>query len=300
MRSRKYLYITALVFCALAILCIIAYMVWVCVSEEPHIVISTDSFWGKVLSYPIYMIVSVIGAILAWLLALARRNKYGLSIVEATMFSIILIFQAYFGAKLMSGIERVIDQGSFSAFDLNGQSFFGGGFLTILYAFLFAKITRNNVRKIYDLCAPCALLILAFLRTGCFITGCCGSYEFFVGSKSFYLPVQLFEVALDFALLAVLLYIDDTKLSWEKTGKTNKCMSGFHGTLLFITLVGYGGYRFLLEFLRDTGAIFLGLTFGQIHSITSITIGVFGLIILKKRYLIAEYERKRTHRRKKK
>jgi hypothetical protein len=52
--------------------------------------------------------------------------------------------------------------------------------------------------------------------------------------------------------------------------------------------------------LRDTGAIFLGLTFGQIHSITSITIGAFGLIILKKRYLIAEDERKRTHRRKKK
>ena len=300
MRTRRYLYVTALVFCALAVLCAIAYMVWVCVSEEPRIVISTDSFWGVISKFPGYNGMLIIGAMLSYLVALIRRKKYGFSIVGATFFSVVLLLQAYVGAKLLCGVEQMLGKGTIGAFNLEGQSMFGGAFTTLVYVVLFAKITKKSIRMTFDYVAPGALIILTFVRVGCFIAGCCGSYEFFVGSKSFYLPVQLFEVALDFALLAVLLYIDDTKLSWEKAGTVNKCMSGFHGTLFFITLVGYGGYRFLLEFLRDTGAIFLGLTFGQIHSITSITIGALGLIILKKRYLIAEDERKRTHRRKKK
>ena len=169
--------------------------------------------------------------------------------------------------------------GSFSAFDMSGQSLYGTLFTTFLLSPVAAFLLKKKVRLIYDYMAPFWLILLIFCRMGCFTDGCCGADLIFISDeKPLYLPVQLFEMILDLILLSLLFYIEDYKLTWNKKETTNPKPNLYNGSMFFVMLVCYGFYRFILEWPRNNPVMFLGMTFGQIYSLVFLIIGSFILI----------------------
>lgn len=80
-------------------------------------------------------------------------------------------------------------------------------------------------------------------------------------------PSQLYEVFLEGIVLFFLLWLNKEK-PWQM--KTNWP----HGTMLVLFLFFYGTFRFIVEFVREPdpqlGILFLGMTMGQLLSLTMI------------------------------
>lgn len=242
---------------------------------------------AKLLGLSYYWFFLVLGIIVTIWCAILRREKYGFGMVVSIVFPVLFFLQALLGAKLLFAMEKVMTAGSFSVFNMSGQSLYGTLFTTFLLAPLAALLLRKKIFQIYDYMAPFWLILLIFCRMGCFTDGCCGADLIYVGGKPLYLPVQLFEMALDLVLLAVLFYFEENKLTWHKlTGKKDK-PNLYNGSLFFLMLACYGVYRFILEWPRNNPVMFLGMTFGQIYSLVAIVIGLALLYTQRKQYLAA-------------
>ncbi len=155
--------------------------------------------------------------------------------------------------------------------------FIGGAVCFLVIYFIFRKRLKINLLDILSI-IPCSILIAhAFGRIGCFFAGCCYGKETnsFLGVQFPHLPnpvypTQLFEAAFLLILFGVCSY-----LVLKKDFKYN----------LSVYLVGYGIFRFLIEFLRgdDRGA-FLGgiISPSQFWSLLMIVIGVLLFVLMCK------------------
>ena len=119
----------------------------------------------------------------------------------------------------------------------------------------------------YDYFTPFGLILLACVRTGCFLNGCCGAVTLWIGSTPIILPVQLMEVVLDLLILELCFWIEKKYM--------------FQGWMYPAFMLSYGVCRFLLEFLRKTPKDFLSLSHGQIFSLIAIAIALGLLKVLK-------------------
>jgi prolipoprotein diacylglyceryltransferase len=116
-----------------------------------------------------------------------------------------------------------------------------------------------------------------------------------IKGKPFYLPVPLIEIFFDLAILAALLYLEQTKLSWNETDKKTSILNPYHGILALLILLSYGTIRFTLEFFREREVIFGGMSFGHIHSLICIAIGVWMFLHRREQYLSA-LEKNQRHK----
>ena len=103
--------------------------------------------------------------------------------------------------------------------------------------------------------------IVAFMRVGCFLNGCCGGTEVSLAGFTFEWPVQVIESLGDFLVLGLILHLEES------------CK--IPGKLYAVFLGGYGILRFFVEFLRDTEKRLLGLGDGQWLAILAILISIF-------------------------
>lgn len=156
-----------------------------------------------------------------------------------------------------------------------GMSFHGGliGVLTVL--FLFARKRKKTFLEIGDFIAPLIPLGLAAGRMGNFINGELwgrpttlpwGMVFPHTGDGIARHPSQLYEMGLEgFALFALL---------WWFARKPRPT-----GQVSAIFLMGYGAFRFLVEFTREPdyflGLLAGGLSMGQLLSLPMIAVGAF-------------------------
>lgn len=130
-----------------------------------------------------------------------------------------------------------------------GLVFYGGLIGFIIVAFIVAKQYHENLSDYYAVIVPGALLFAACGRVGCFLMGCCygkRTSDRMIGvifSKSPFapnhvrlLPTQLFEVAADILILAIILLIN-----------RRPALRRFD---LIIYLLLYSTYRFTAEYFR--------------------------------------------------
>lgn len=133
-----------------------------------------------------------------------------------------------------------------------------------------------------DFCISPGILMLAIIRIGCFMNGCCRGTAMWVKDKPFVYPVQLIECSLDFCLLGIIMM--------------NRIKKRFRGCLIFLFMVLYGIMRFFLEYYRNTSKtdnLFIGrsdrylsadtrtvLSNGQIFSIITFIAGLVVLILI--------------------
>lgn len=235
-----------------------------------------------ILWIPHYWFMLIVGAIIACLLAFWRRQQYELNVWQTITVMIFLPVEAVLGSKLLFAFEN--------GFNFSGMSLFGGVFMTVATVPLLAIVLKKPIARMYDFIAPMGMSLIAFVRMGCFMDGCCGAAPGYVGDKYFVLPIQLFEVVLDFGVLAVLLYLEQHKLTFgEKAQKINL----YNGALALVILTSYGAYRFILEFWRDTAKVHLGMSLGQVYGLIIFLFGVSILIYRKFRYDEAIEKQKR-------
>ncbi len=242
----------------------------------------------------LYEICIIVGLILAMLVFRICADKRGLS---AKMQNTVLIgipvalFVGYPSAVVVQWLYNGIRAGDFSTavFDASTGSTFYGGFIGGTAAFLAfyflaghlmlkSKEHLNRFSVIYDL-APCCITIAHALgRIGCFFAGCCYGLRtdsalgvLFKNVSHKVLPTQLFEAIflLIFFAFLMLRYFDGKRYN------------------LSFYLIGYGVWRFMLEFLRgdDRGETFVPfLTPSQLTAILLIAVGALLFLFRKQIY----------------
>lgn len=241
------------------------------IKYENKISVPTETLFGM----DSYLVLMMTGLFFAIVIAVLRRNIVDVKFGIAVLIAILFFLQAYFGAKILFGLEQMINEKSWSAFSLDGQSLYGTVPMTLVFIPLLSKVLKKETKEMLDYIAPLWLTLLIFVRTGCFITGCCGADSCIVAGIEMIIPVQLIEVALDLTTLQIIFNIERENI--ENGSDKMK------GRLFMATIGLYGIYRFFLEFIRNTEIVFLGMTYGQIYSIICIVIAIISIIAAKKK-----------------
>jgi phosphatidylglycerol:prolipoprotein diacylglycerol transferase len=130
-------------------------------------------------------------------------------------------------------------------FDLNmrGLVFYGGLALAVPSCLLLVRSIKLPLGAVSDAVGLAMPLSLAIARVGCFLNGCCGGKPSglpwavtFPGSSTPVHPTQLYELILDLAAFAFLLWARKRlRRDWD---------------LFLLSLASYGLIRFVMEFFR--------------------------------------------------
>lgn len=212
----------------------------------------------------LYWAAHVVGIILMCTICLLRKDMCKLSTSKAIVTSILLAIFGFVGAKILFIIENAnyILQNNVEI-GLGGVSFFGTVFFMPLIIPLIGKLMNVDALAYLDFCTPAGIIMLACIRCGCFMRGCCHGITIWVASSPLIFPTQLMECTVDFFLLDFILRLE----------KTHKFDNGRYA----IFMGCYGIVRFIIEFLRDTPKTKWFLSNGQWFSIICILIMLFCL-----------------------
>lgn len=219
-------------------------------------------------SVSLYWSAHAVGVAAMCILCLARRGLYEIGRGQAIAAGLLLAPVGYLGAKLLfiaENLPAVLQNG----LGTGGVSFFGAAFFVPVAFAALAAVTGRRPARCLDFCAPPVILMLACIRCGCFMRGCCHGPTVWVGPNPVIPPVQLMECSLDLLLLFVLLRL-------ERAQKHD-------GLRYAVLLGGYGTARFLLEFLRDTPKNHLGLSNGQWFSLLCMALCAGCLFVSRQR-----------------
>ena len=254
----------------------------------------------------LYAIMILIGLIACFIFTYIAMKKSGYSSTARDIVLVIGFFAIALGllfGVLVQSIYDFIDNPS-DGFHITGKMTFLGGLLggVIAYLglyFLYVYVINPRLKEksffksdmnkgLWELLrfAPISITIAhAFGRIGCFFAGCCGGIETdlwfgikFPGEDFKEVPTQLFEAIFLFLISFVMIV-----LYFKYEYKYN----------MGVYLVGYGIWRFLIEFVRndDRGAFIPGLTPSQFWSLLMVIGGIAFFFIY--RYFDKKIEQKK-------
>lgn len=236
---------------------------------------------------PMYDLLIIIGVFLM-LIYVAKRleSKDGFTKQQTNrilvLVGISLLFALFF-SFILDGIFHSIKAGELEFGSINFLGGLIGGFAAFLILMkFFYKDDNKDMRKIGNTVITGVVLAHAFGRIGCFCAGCCFGIptESYLGvifphgqSHTLYpdaavYPTQLFEAIFLFILFAVLHKV-----------------KAFKNKEIQVYLIGYGVWRFLIEFIRgDDRGVLLPLfrtqynifpTPSQLMSLLMVLLGVY-------------------------
>lgn len=207
------------------------------------------------LSLSTYWLALTVGAIGMLICLWQRRMRFFLRRLQCVQFILILTVIGILGAKALFILENLEDTAE-NGISLAGVSFYGSVYLLPLLMPLMGKLFQLRSDQTMDICGPCVAVMIGCMRIGCFLSGCCGGSEVYLGDICFQWPTQAFESIGDFAILLLLLH-------WEERGK-------YRQLLYPIFMLLYSALRFLIEFLRDTPKEWLQLSHGHWFALAAI------------------------------
>lgn len=150
-----------------------------------------------------------------------------------------------------------------------------GGVIPFL---VYLRKKQLAVWPIADIFAPYVALGYALVRIGCFLEGCCygrvtsswlGMVFPTVDAFSRY-PTQLFSSAMNFILFLVLIWLYPRR--------------SFPGQVFISYIIGYGIYRFIVEYFRDSLIMVGPISLGQVYTLVLLAIGIALYHWQKRRY----------------
>lgn len=223
------------------------------------------TIWGL----PAYWFLMLVGFLVALWLCIKQREDYHFGRLAAVLVPVGFFITSYVGAKLLFLLEQKTVYAGNPTFTADGLSLFGAIFLVPAVAAVVGCFKPFSRPQLLDMCALLGITMLVFVRTGCFVSGCCGSPMVTCNHRPFHLPVQLIEVVLDLLLMEVCLHIR------KKTGQGGWMYPAF--------AIGYGGYRFMLEFFRNTPKSFGAFTHSQLWAALCVTMGIVWMLWMRRR-----------------
>ena len=256
-----------------------------------------------------YAIFILIGLIACFIFTYIAMKKSGYSSSARDMILIIGIFAIALGFLFATLTQSIYDfiANPEGGFQFTGKMTFLGGLiggvivylgLYFLYVYVInPRLKESNFLKsdmnkgVWELLrfAPISITIAhAFGRLGCFSAGCCGGIETdawygiqFPGEAHKEIPTQLFEAIFLF-LISVVMIILYFKFHFKYN--------------MTVYLIGYGIWRFLIEFIRgdveERGKFVPGLTPSQFWSILMVIGGVIFFFLY--RYFDKKIEEKKA------
>ena len=237
--------------------------------------------------YDICLVLAIL-SVLIFFRILADREGLKARVQNLVLFTIFFaVFVGYPSAIFVQAIYNAISSGSFSLSASTGATFYGGliggalGF--ILFYFIvghFRCKDKAHIRTFPTLMAMAGTVIPlahAIGRVGCFFAGCCYGAPTdgplgvqFHGLSIKVLPVQLFEAAFLLLLSAYAL------IRFLEHKPHN----------MSVYLIGYGIWRFFIEYLRGDDRGETLLSFLSPSQLTAIVLSVVGvLLIVLHRYI---------------
>lgn len=208
---------------------------------------------------PVYWVVMILGQVLNIIISFAKREQYNFSKLEAAIIPNAFLLVSFVGGKFLYILEEAASSGEIK-FGLGGLSLFGAIFLVPVVFTLVSLFTKRRAAEYLDICTTFGIVLLSFMRIGCFLSGCCGAITIWNETTPIVLPVQLFEVVIDLLLLQFLLLVE--KKHFKK------------GYMYPLFMIGYGICRFVLEFLRKSPDTLVFLSNGQIFALISVLVGI--------------------------
>lgn len=199
-----------------------------------------------------------LGFVLMLILMIRLRSNFSLSFLQSVLFTLCVMIAGVLGCRILYILEHIPDLLA-GALD-SGFSFFGAVFFVPIVILPLGKLFGLSARRSTDAAAICVCAMIATIRIGCFLKGCCGGKTLPGG---FTWPTQIMESVGDYLILIWLLRCEKLK----KTG------------LYLWFLVCYGCLRFVIEFFRvsSEGTV---LDIAHIFSLLSVAIGLSVLLTI--------------------
>ena len=238
--------------------------------------------------YSIFILIGLIACFIFTYIAM-KKSGYSSSARDTILIiGIVAIALGFLAATLVQSIYDFIANPS-DGFQFTGKMTFLGGlicgvvvYLGIYFLYVYVinpRLKENSFFKsdmnkgVWELLrfAPISITVAhAFGRCGCFCAGCCGGIETdawygiqFPGEPHKEIPTQLFEAIFLFIITGVMI-----ALYFKLKFKYN----------MTVYLIGYGIWRFFIEFIRgdvvERGKFVPGLTPSQFWSILMVIGGV--------------------------
>lgn len=234
--------------------------------------------------YEICMLVGVVAAMVLFSV-LAERRKMPGKLQNLILVGIVVsVVVGYLFAVLFQAIYNALENGTFIIDENTGATFYGGliggALCLVLIYFIGSRLlfhtNQVGVRwfpTLANLAAACVPLAHGFGRIGCLMAGCCHGGEtdawygiamdigVLDGEFVKVVPLQLFEAIFLFVLAAFLIV-----RIWQGKGLEAP-----------VYLIGYGVWRFIIEFFRtdDRGASLVpGLSPSQVTAILLVLVGI--------------------------
>ncbi len=222
------------------------------------------------------LMIAVAIIFLVWWLLRAARKQGTISADTIFTIAIIGIPSGIVGARLLHIVDRwdYYSQNPGQIIGAAGLTIFGAVLGTAAGLWVYSKFTaRFKYGVLVDLLAPGIIVAQAIGRVGCLVNGCCyGITASFPGTivytntSSFgplgipVLPTQVYEIAYDLIVFAILLKLRD-RLRPD-------------GSLFLVYLGFYAAWRLGIDYIRDGTPYLFGLHQAQVVSVVILAVAV--------------------------
>lgn len=238
------------------------------------------------LEIPMFGLMMFVGMIAAIILLLSIRHKQPYNDDDLSTMAIVTILAGFVGSKIvywLVELDTIIENPHFLLESLrSGFVFYGALIGGCIGIWAFARYKKQSALAYADIVMPAFILGQGFGRIGCFFAGCCyGKHtdawfgvNYPAGTAAYAdnpcVPTQLFESAFCILFCIVLVMILKKQ---KRFGKTTG-----------IYLIGYGIWRFFIEFFRDDDRGSIGfLSTSQFIAIFAVLAGIALLILVAKK-----------------
>lgn len=204
-----------------------------------------------------YYFMMAAGFFLMAVLMVIKRKHYDLTLLQALLFTVCVMAAGVLGCRILYILENIRELMMFGSIGM-GFSFFGAVFIVPLIMMPVGKLFGLTAGKSTNAAAICVCAMVATIRIGCFLAGCCGGK---ITASGFQWPTQIMECIGDYLILAWLLHCDKR----EKPG------------LYLWFMVCYGCLRFVIEFFRVSSE---GTILDTAHFLALLSIGIGASVLL--------------------
>lgn len=257
------------------------------------LILSDTSFLLDVVYYSIVLIALIVSAILIY----KRIVSLGYDKKKTRTFLLTLLIMWYpVGILSARMVGMFYFPSKFWSFDFFINQLFYGKHVTYHAAIilpavltsLLAIIMRFRISEVWDVCFLYMPMGHAIGRVACLLVGCCWgttvSLSLFGQTYTFDNPVPLYSICCNISLFFIL----KSFFNWIYSREENR---KYGGLVVSLYLILYGNVRLLLELLRTTKVVYLGLTQAQIVMIAFIIFGSLIFIVIMSKILLLRIDK---------